>query len=221
MRILVVEDDKLLGDAIQAGLRQAGYAVDWVMDGVQAIHAITSEPYEAMVLDVGLPKLSGLQVLQRIRQQKSHLPVLILTARDTVDDRIQGLDAGADDYLIKPFDMGELSARLRALLRRANGYSSPQLEVAGISLDPATHQVIYQGNTIDLSAREFTVLQTLMLAAGRVLSRSQLEESLYAWGNEVESNAIEVYIHHLRRKLAAELIVTVRGVGYMLTRDKA
>lgn len=221
MRILVVEDDALLGDAVQAGLRQAGYAVDWVRDGAQASHALASEPYAAVVLDLGLPRRSGLDVLRGLRQQEQQLPVLILTARDTVQDRIQGLDAGADDYLIKPFDLGELAARLRALLRRAHGYTHPCLQVGGVELDPAAHRVTYQGAAVELSAREFTVLHTLLLAAGRVLSRAQLEESLYAWGEEVESNAVEVHIHHLRRKLYPELIQTVRGVGYLLPRDKA
>lgn len=221
MRILVVEDDAVLGDALQHGLTQAGYAVDWVRDGIQAQQALSSEPYAAVVLDLGLPRCPGLEVLKALRQRRQQLPVLILTARDTVQDRIQGLDAGADDYLIKPFDMAELSARLRALLRRAHGYAQPQLQMGKVTLDPAAHQVTYQDQAIDLSGREFTVLHTLMLAAGRVLSRAQLEESLYAWGQEVESNTVEVHIHHLRRKLYPELIQTVRGVGYLLPRSKA
>lgn len=221
MRILVVEDDAVLGDALQQGLTQAGYAVDWVRDGVQAQQALSSEPYAAVVLDLGLPRCPGLEVLTALRQRRQQLPVLILTARDTVQDRIQGLDAGADDYLIKPFDMAELRARLRALLRRAHGYTQPQLQMGEVTLDPAAHQVTYQDQAIDLSGREFTVLHTLMLAAGRVLSRAQLEESLYAWGQEVESNTVEVHIHHLRRKLYPELIQTVRGVGYLLPRPKA
>lgn len=220
MRILVVEDDAVLGDALQIGLTQAGYAVDWVRDGAQANHALSSEPYDATVLDLGLPRCSGLEVLKQLRQRREQLPVLILTARDTVQDRIQGLDAGADDYVIKPFDMAELTARLRALLRRAHGYTQPLLKVGELELDPAAHRVSYQGQTIELSGREFTVLHTLMLAAGRVLSRAQLEESLYAWGQEVESNTVEVHIHHLRRKLDPELIQTVRGVGYLLPRPK-
>jgi len=221
MRILVVEDDAILGDALQTGLTQAGYAVDWVRDGAQANHALTSEPYAATVLDLGLPRCSGLEVLKQLRQRREQLPVLILTARDTVQDRIEGLDAGADDYLIKPFDMAELTARLRALLRRAHGYTQPLLQVGELELDPAAHQVSYQSQTIELSGREFTVLHTLMLAAGRVLSRAQLEESLYAWGQEVESNTVEVHIHHLRRKLDPALIQTVRGVGYLLPRPKS
>lgn len=221
MRILVVEDDALLGDAIQAGLKQSGDAVDWVRDGIQADHALLTETYAAVVLDLGLPRLSGLEVLQRLRHRQSTLPVLILTARDTVEDRIQGLDTGADDYLVKPFDMGELSARLRALIRRASGFATPLLQVGGVELDPAGHCVSYQGASVDLSSREFTVLQALMLNVGRVLSRAQLEDKLYAWGQEVESNTVEVHIHHLRRKLYPGLIETIRGVGYLIPRDKA
>lgn len=216
MRILVVEDDALLGDAIQAGLKQAGFAVDWVKDGMQADQALGTEPYDAAVLDIGLPRLSGLEVLRRLRQRKATIPVLLLTARDTVDDRIQGLDSGADDYLVKPFDMGELAARLRALIRRASGNTAPSLFAGDVTLDPSAHVVTCRGNTIDLSATEFALLHALLLNAGKVLSRAQLEEKLYAWGEEVESNAIEVHIHHLRRKLYPELIETIRGVGYLV-----
>lgn len=221
MRILVVEDDALLGDAVQAGLKQAGHAVDWVQDGVQADHALCSETYAAVVLDLELPRLSGLEVLQNLRSRQSALPVLILTARDTVEDRIRGLDQGADDYLVKPFDLGELTARLRALIRRASGHANPVLRVGEVELDPAGHCVSYQGKAVELSSREFTVLQALMLNAGRVLSRAQLEDKLYAWGQEVESNTVEVHIHHLRRKLFPGLIETIRGVGYLIPRDKA
>ena len=228
MRVLVVEDDALLGDAIQAGLKQAGYAVDWMKDGASAEQALTTEPYTALVLDLGLPRLSGLEVLRRLRSRNSqkfqanaHTPVLILTARDTVDDRIKGLDAGADDYLVKPFDMGELAARLRALIRRASGKPDALLQVAGVKLDPAAHRVQYRDQPLELSPKEFAVLHAFMLNAGKVLSRAQLEEQLYAWGEEVESNAVEVHIHHLRRKLSPELIETIRGVGYLMPRDKA
>ncbi len=223
MRVLVVEDDELLGDALQAGLRQAGYAVDWMKDGLSADQALGTEPYAAVVLDLGLPRLSGLEVLRRLRSRKAgtaRIPVLILTALDSVDDRIQGLDAGADDYLAKPFDMGELAARLRALVRRAGGSAVPTLEVAGVTLDPAAHQVHYQGLPVELPAKEFAVLHALLLNAGKVLSRAQLGEQLYAWGEEVESNAVEVHIHHLRRKLFPELIQTIRGVGYLIPADK-
>lgn len=225
MRVLVVEDDALLGDAIQAGLKQSGYAVDWMKDGVSAEQALATEPYAAVVLDLGLPRLSGLEVLRRLRsrnvQKNIHTPVLILTAMDTVDDRIKGLDAGADDYLVKPFDMGELAARLRALIRRASGQPEALLQVAGVKLDPAAHRVLYQDKPVELSAREFSLLHALMLNAGKVLSRAQLEEQLYAWGDEVESNAVEVHIHHLRRKLFPALVQTIRGIGYLLPRDRA
>ena len=229
MRVLIVEDDALLGDAIQAGLKQSGYAVDWMKDGVSAEQALTTEPYAAVVLDLGLPRLSGLEVLRRLRSRNTpkntpanaHTPVLILTARDTVDDRIKGLDAGADDYLVKPFDMGELTARMRALIRRASGKPDALLQVAGVKLDPAAHRVLYRDQPFELSPKEFAVLHAFMLNAGKVLSRAQLEEQLYAWGEEVESNAVEVHIHHLRRKLSPELIETIRGVGYLMPRDKA
>ncbi|MFA6015311.1 MAG: response regulator transcription factor [Gallionellaceae bacterium] len=220
MRVLVIEDDALLGDAIQAGLKQSGYAVDWMKDGVSADQALSTEPYVAAVLDLGLPRLSGLEVLRRLRSRDSAIPVLILTAMDTVEDRIKGLDAGADDYLIKPFDMGELSARLRALVRRASGKVAPVLQVAGVELDVAAHRVIFCENLIELSAKEFAVLHALMFKAGKVLSRAQIEEQLYAWGEEVESNAVEVYIHHLRKKIFPELIETIRGVGYLIPVDR-
>jgi DNA-binding response OmpR family regulator len=229
MRILLVEDDALLGDALQVGLKQSGYAVDWMKDGVTAEQALTTEPYAAVVLDLGLPRLSGLELLKHLRSRNTHkgvppnnhTPVLILTARDTVNDRIKGLDAGADDYLVKPFDMGELTARLRALIRRASGSASPELQAAaGVTLDPAAHRVLYHEQPVELSAKEFAVLHALMLNAGKVMSRAQLEEQLYAWGEEVESTAVEVHIHHLRRKLYPELIETIRGVGYLLPRGK-
>ena len=221
MRVLLVEDDALLGDAVQAGLKQSGYAVDWMRDGVSADQALGTEPYAAVVLDLGLPRLSGMEVLRRLRSRNAPIPVLILTARDTVNDRIAGLDAGADDYLLKPFDMGELTARLRALIRRASGKAELLLQVAGVKLDPAAHRVLHHDRPVELSPKEFAVLHALMLNAGKVLSRAQLEEQLYAWGEEIESNAVEVHIHHLRRKLFPELIETVRGVGYLVPADKA
>ncbi|HUW25890.1 MAG TPA: response regulator [Gallionella sp.] len=220
MRILVVEDDTLLGDAIQAGLKQAGYAADWMKDGISAELALTTGSYVAVVLDLGLPRLSGLEVLCRLRGRNTLTPVLILTAMDAVDDRIKGLDAGADDYLVKPFDMGELAARLRALIRRASGKAEPLLQVANVQLDPAAHCVRYHDQPIELSTKEFAVLHAFMLNVGKVLSRTQLEEQLYAWGDEIESNAVEVHIHHLRRKLSPGLIETIRGVGYLMPRDK-
>ncbi len=216
MRVLVIEDDALLGDAIQAGLKQAGYTVDWMKDGVSADQALGTEPYAAAVLDLGLPRMSGLEVLQRLRRRNIPLPVLILTAMDTVEDRIKGLDAGADDYLVKPFDMGELTARLRALIRRSSGHAAAALSFGGITLDAAAHQVSFHDKSVDLTVKEFAVLHALMLNTGRVLSRTQLEEQLYAWGEEIESNAVEVHIHHLRRKLFPGLIETIRGVGYLI-----
>ena len=221
MRILLVEDDALLGDAIQAGLKQAGHAVDWTRDGVAADVALTSGDYAAVVLDLGLPRKDGLTVLRELRARKQALPVLVLTARDTVDDRITGLDAGADDYLLKPFDMGELNARLRALLRRAGGKPAPVLAASGITLDPASREVRYRGDPVELSAREFALLLALMQHPGRALSRAQLEEHLYAWGEEIGSNAVEVYVHHLRRKLGPNAIRTLRGIGYVVAREEA
>ena len=221
MRLLVVEDDPLLGDALHAGLRELGNVVDWVRDGVAASAALEVERYDAVVLDLGLPRLSGLEVLHRLRGRADRTPVLILTARDTVSDRIKGLDAGADDYLVKPFDMGELGARLRAIVRRQAGAAAPLLVVGPVSLDPAARAVTCDGRKVELSVREFALLEALMRSAGRVLTRAQLEQALYAWGEEVESNAVEVHVHHLRRKLAPQLIQTVRGVGYLMPRDEA
>ncbi|MCC7547424.1 MAG: response regulator transcription factor [Burkholderiales bacterium] len=218
MRILVVEDDTLLGHAVQAGLRELGNAVDWVSDGMAAERALRAETYAAIVLDLGLPRLSGLDLLRTLRARKDSTPVLILTARDTVEDRIQGLDAGADDYLVKPFDMGELGARLRALVRRASGAPAPLLRVGDITLDPAARGVRHGDRPVELSLREFALLEALMRNAGRVLTRAQLEQALYAWGQEVESNAVEVHVHHLRRKLDPAAIRTVRGVGYLMGR---
>lgn len=219
MRILLVEDDPLLGDGIRTGLTQAGYAVDWVRDGVEAQLALKTETYAGVVLDLGLPRRSGLEVLAELRARGLTVPVLILTARDTTADKVKGLDAGADDYLIKPFELDELLARLRALLRRSFGRTQPVLRWGEVTLDPASHTVSRAGVRVELSPREFSVLQQLLEQQGRVLSKAQLEEGLYAWDSEgVESNAIEVYVHHLRKKLGAELIVTLRGVGYLVPR---
>ncbi|MDH5228797.1 MAG: response regulator [Gammaproteobacteria bacterium] len=220
MRLLIVEDDMLLGDGIQAGLTQEGYAVDWVEDGDAADTALMTNEYELMVLDIGLPKRSGLEVLKKLRAEGNDLPVIILTARDTVDDRVKGLDTGADDYLTKPFDLGELSARIRALLRRRGGRTSPVISHIDLVVDPASHTVNKSGTTIDISPREFTILQLLLENRGKVMSRSRLEEGLYAWNDEVESNTVEVHIHHLRKKLGSELIRTIRGVGYIVDKPK-
>lgn len=216
MRILIVEDDSLLGAGLLAGLRQAGFQPDWVMDGIAAWNALQSEDFSAVVLDLGLPRLSGLDLLKRLRAARARLPVLILTARDTSADIVAGLDGGGDDYMIKPFDLDELAARLRALLRRAAGNPAPQLEHGALLLDPAARRVEYAGRPVELSPREFSLLYELLANAGKVLTRAQLESKLYPWGEEVESNAIEVHVHHLRRKLATELIHTVRGVGYLI-----
>lgn len=218
MRILVVEDDPLLGRGTQAGLEQAGFAADWVRDGLAADAALAATRFHAVVLDLGLPRLSGLELLARLRAKADRTPVLILTARDALEDRVKGLDAGADDYLVKPFRLEELAARLRALVRRAHGEAAAALSAAGVMLDPAAHTVTWRGEPVELPAREFEVLHELMLNAGRVLTREHLQERVYGWGEEVESNAIDVHIHHLRRKLAPELFRTVRGVGYLMAR---
>ncbi len=219
MRVLLVEDDRLLGDGVLNGLRQAGYAADWVYDGEQADAALKTEEYDLVVLDLGLPKKSGIDVLRDLRGRGKSVPVLILTARDTTEDKVIGLDSGADDYLIKPFDLDELLARIRALARRKSGRSVPLITHGEIVLDPAAHTVTKAGAVVDISPKEFTLLQTLLDNSGRVVSRSRLEESLYAWNEEVESNAIEVHIHHLRKKLGAELIRTIRGVGYIVDKS--
>jgi DNA-binding response OmpR family regulator len=219
VRILLAEDDPLLGDGLRAGLRQRGFQVDWVRDGAAAERELRSEPYAAAVLDLGLPLRDGLHVLAAVRNAGITLPVLVLTARDAVPERIRGLNVGADDYVVKPVDLDELAARLRALVRRAHGQPRERLSAQGVELDPAARTVTLAGAPIVLSAREFDLLHVLLLNAGRVLSREQLEQQLYSWGQEVESNAIEVHIHHLRRKLGPGLIHTVRGVGYTLLRE--
>ncbi|WP_119355324.1 winged helix-turn-helix domain-containing protein [Azohydromonas sediminis] len=221
MRILLVEDDPLLGDGLRAGLRQRGFQVDWVRDGLAAERELRAEPYAAAVLDLGLPGRDGLAVLAAARRAGVTLPVLVLTARDAVPDRVRGLDVGADDYVVKPVDLDELAARLRALVRRAHGQPQERLAAHGVVVDPAARAVTLHGEPVSLSTREFDLLHALMLNAGRVMTREQLEQHLYAWGQEVESNAVEVHVHHLRRKLGAALIQTVRGVGYLLPRDAA
>lgn len=221
MRILLAEDDALLGDGLRAGLRQLGFQVDWVRDGVAAERELRAEPYAAAVLDLGLPRKDGLDVLAEVRKAGIALPVLVLTARDAVPDRIRGLDLGADDYVLKPVDLNELAARLRALVRRAHGVPRERLVVQDVALDPAARTVHRGGAPVALAAREFDLLHALMLNAGRVMSREQLEQHLYSWGREVESNAVEVHVHHLRRKLGNGVIQTVRGVGYIVPREGA
>jgi two-component system OmpR family response regulator/two-component system response regulator QseB len=217
---MLAEDDTLLGDGLRAGLRQQGFLVDWVRDGVAAERELTAGDYQAAVLDLGLPLKDGLDVLQALRTRKITTPVLVLTARDAVPDRIRGLDLGADDYVVKPVDLHELGARLRSLVRRAHGQALSSLQCGGVMLDPAARLVYLEGAEVTLSTREFDLLHALMLGAGRVLSRDQLEQQLYSWGYEVDSNAIEVHIHHLRRKLGQAVIQTVRGVGYTLQRSQ-
>lgn len=216
MRMLLAEDDPVLGDGLCAGLRQQGFQVDWVRDGVAALRELGSEVYAAAVLDLGLPRLDGIDVLRQARQAGVRTPVLVLTARDAVPQRIEGLDNGADDYVVKPIDLDELAARLRALVRRASGQAQPLLQAQDVQLDLAGRQALRGGVPVALSTREFDLLEVLMRNAGRVLTREQLEQQLYRWGHEVDSNAVEVHVHHLRRKLSAGLIQTVRGVGYLV-----
>jgi DNA-binding response OmpR family regulator len=219
MRILLAEDDPLLGDGLRAGLRQLGFLVDWVRDGEAAERELRAQSYAACVLDLGLPRKDGLDVLAQVRRAGIVTPVLVLTARDAVVERIRGLDVGADDYVVKPVDLHELAARLRALVRRAAGQPQECLSAQDVVLDPAARSVKKTGEPVLLSTREFDLLQALMLGADRVLSREQLQQQLYSWGQEVDSNTVEVHVHNLRRKLGAALIHTVRGVGYMLQRE--
>lgn len=216
MRILLVEDDPELGDGLTVGLRQAGFTVDWLVDGQAADQALQGESFDLVVLDLGLPRLSGMQLLKQARQRGDDLPILILTARDAIGDKVAGLDAGADDYLVKPIDLDELSARIRALSRRRAGRAAPLLSHGQLTMDPATYRVTLAGQPVDLSSREFSLLQLLLENAGRVLTRSQLEQSLYGWQGEPDSNVLDVHIHHLRKKLGSELIRNLRGVGYTI-----
>jgi len=219
MRVLLVEDDPLLGEALQAGLHQNGFAVDWVQDGMAGLAAMTSDRFDAVVLDLGLPRLDGRRLLERRRSEGDRTPVLVLTARDTIDDRVTGLDAGADDYVVKPVAISELAARLRALVRRASGLACAQMSIGPLTIDPSSRAVTWLDQPVDLAPREYGILLSLALKAGRVLTREQLICALYEWDESIESNAIEVHVHHLRRKLAPDLIRTVRGVGYMMMAD--
>jgi len=219
MRILLVEDDKALGEGIRTALKPDGYTVDWLEDGASALHALSNESFELAILDLGLPRLDGLAVLKQLRAAANPVPVLVLTARDATADRIAGLDAGADDYLVKPFDVAELKARLRALLRRSFNRPQPTLDYRGIHLDPVSQAVSYQGQAVNLPRKEFLLLHELLAQPGRVLTRDKLQQALYGWDEELESNALEVHVHHLRKKFFPELIRTVRGVGYLV--DKA
>ena len=216
MRILLAEDDELLGVGLRAGLQQQGFQVDWVRDGQAALRELLALDYEAAVLDLGLPRLDGMEVLATLREQGRSLPVLVLTARDAVQSRIAGLDTGADDYVVKPVDLHELAARLRALVRRAHGLQQTVLQAGQVQLDPVGHVVTLAGQPVDLAQREYALLHALMRNPGRILSREQLEAQIYSWGSEVASNAVEVHVSHLRRKLGANLIDTVRGLGYRI-----
>jgi len=219
MRILLVEDDAMIGESVADGLKAEGYAVDWVRDGKEAEVAVSATPYSLVVLDLGLPRRDGIDVLKGIRERRIDVPVLVMTARDTVRDRIKGLDAGADDYLIKPFDLDELTARARALMRRAAGRSEPVIERGLLSINPATREVTWRGESMALSAREYALLAALAERPGLVLSRAQLEEKLYGWNEAVGSNAVEVHIHNVRKKLGEGVIRNVRGMGYTLAAE--
>ena len=221
MRILLVEDDRMIGESVRAALRQEGYAVDWVRDGRAADATLATERFELVLLDLGLPGKDGLEVLRAQRARNDATPVIVLTARDATQDRIRGLDAGADDYVVKPFDIDELGARIRAALRRSAGRAEPEIEIAGVRVNPATKQVTRDGVPAALSAREYAVVEALLLRPGAILSRAQLEDRLYGWGEEIESNAVEVYVHGIRKKLGARFIQTVRGVGYFIAKAEA
>jgi len=219
MRVLLVEDDRMIAQGLQTALRQDGYAVDWVTDGRAAAAALHAAHFDLVLLDLGLPERDGLEVLRELRRRDDATPVIILTARDDIQDRIAGLDAGADDYIVKPFDLDEVAARMRSVLRRVSGRGDPTIRVGAISLDPATHRVERSGAPVQLSAHEYAVLEALLQRPGAILSRAQLEDRLYGWDAQVESNAIEVYIHSLRRKLGTDSIRTLRGVGYFVPKE--
>lgn len=219
MRLLLVEDDEILGDGLVAGLKMEGYAVDWLTNGKLADEALKLNSYELIVLDLNLPDMDGMAILKALRSRKDETPVMVLTAKDTIPDRVLGLDSGADDFVIKPFELDEVCARLRALARRSEGRGAPTIAYKGIVLDPASHQVTFHDEKVDLSQKEFEILSFLMSNIGKVVSRSRLEESLYSWDSDVESNTVEVHIHYLRKKLDPALIRTVRGVGYIIDNE--
>ena len=219
MRLLLAEDDVLLGEGLLTGLQNGGYSVDWVKDGKMALSSVSTTAYDAVVLDIGLPEMNGLEVLRAARERHINTPVLILTAQSAIADRVIGLDTGADDYLTKPFELDELYARLRALTRRSKGLATKTIKYKNIIIDQASHTVTRNNKNIELSRREFALLEELISSSGRVLSRAFLEEKLYSWSNEIESNTIEVYIHHLRKKFGSDLIKTIRGVGYIVAKE--
>ena len=220
MRILLAEDDRMIGESIRAALRLEGYAVDWVRDGLAADAALTTEHFDLVLLDLGLPGKTGVDVLRHFRQRRQLAPVIIITARDAIESRIEGLDAGADDYIVKPFDLDELAARMRAALRRSSGRAEPEIDILGVRINPATRHVSRDGQTVLLSGKEYAIVASLMLRPGAILSRAQLEERMYGWGEEIESNAVEVYIHGVRRKLGTDFIQNVRGVGYYIPKPE-
>jgi len=220
MRLLLVEDDNMIGEAVRTGLRQEGFTVDWVREAEAGEAALRAESYALLLLDLGLPRKSGLDWLRELRRRGDPTPVLVITARDAVADRIAGLDGGADDYMVKPFDLEELAARVRAVLRRRAGRAEPLMQHGDLTLDPATRQATLKGQPVTLSAREYALLAALLERPGAILSRAQLEQRLYGWGEEVESNAVEVHIHHLRRKLGTDAIRNVRGLGYTLAKPE-
>jgi len=219
MRILLVEDDELLGDGIVTGLQQEGHAVDWIKDGKTAAMTIPHEEFDAVLLDLGLPRMDGVEVIKVVRKEGVSTPIMILTARDAIEDRVAGLDAGADDYITKPFDLNEVLARLRALTRRSSGRATPVIEHGNITLDPAAREVIFKGSPVKLSRREFSLLHALLQNRGRVISRNQIIETLYGWDEDIDSNALEVHIHHLRKKFGSDVIRTIRGIGYMVSKQ--
>lgn len=218
MRLLLVEDDRMVGEAVYRGLRQDGFSVDWIQDARAAETALGTERYDCVLLDLGLPNKDGIQVLRGLRAKKNDVPVVVVTARDAISDRVSGLDSGADDYVVKPFDLDELAARVRAVVRRREGRAQSEIQHGELTLNTSTREARYRGSAMPLSPREFAVLEALAARPGAILSRPQLEERIYGWGEEIESNAVEVFIHSLRKKLGAEFIRTVRGVGYMLAK---
>jgi two-component system OmpR family response regulator/two-component system response regulator QseB len=220
MRVLLVEDDRMIGESIRAALKQDGSAVDWVRDGRSAESTLATEQFDLVLLDLGLPQRNGLEILRAMRLRHDQTPVIVLTARDALQDRVAGLDAGADDYLVKPFELEELAARMRAVTRRKAGRAEPAIEVGDVRLDPSMRQVTRSGEPVVLSAREYAVLEALMSRPGAILSRAQLEDRLYGWGDAIESNAVSVYVHQLRRKLGSDFIRNVRGVGYYVGRPE-
>jgi len=219
MHVLLVEDDRMIGESVRTALKQDGHAIDWLRDGNSAETALNHEEFDIVLLDLGLPGKDGLELLRSLRAHRKQTPVIVLTARDALQDRVAGLDAGADDYLVKPFELEELTARMRSVVRRRSGHAEPVMEVGEIRLDPTTREVTRAGVPVILSAREYAVLEALMLRPGAILSRAQLEDRLYGWGDAIESNAVSVYVHQLRRKLGADAIRNVRGVGYYVGRS--